>query len=61
MTHESRVWPSGLVPPFGHLLWAARSAAACPGCPWSGSAWHGDYALLPWWWSAPATPSCRGS
>ena len=61
MTHESRVWPSGLDPPFGRLLWAARSAAACPGCPWGGAAWHGDCALLPRWWSAPAAPSCRGS
>ena len=38
MTHESKVWPSGLDPPFGRLLWAARSAAACPGCPWGGAA-----------------------
>eukprot|EP00964_Phaeocystis_antarctica_P094231 scaffold60978_cov49-Phaeocystis_antarctica.AAC.1 len=63
MTHESRVWPSGLDPPFGRLLWAARSAAACPGCccPWGGAAWHGDCALLPRWWSAQAAPGCRGS
>ena len=56
MTHESKVWPSGLDPPFGRLLWAARSAAACPGCPWGGAAWHGDSAPLPRWWSAPAAP-----
>ena len=58
---ESKVWASGLTPPFGHLLWAARSAVACPGCPWDGAAWHGGCALLPRWWSTPAAPSCRGS
>jgi hypothetical protein len=30
---ESVVWPPGLALPFGGLLWAARSAVACPGCP----------------------------
>jgi len=61
ITRESKVWASGLSPPFGGLLWAARSAVACPGCPWDGAAWHGGCALLPRWWSAPAAPSCRGS
>ena len=60
ITRESKVWASGLTPPFGHLLWAARSAVACPGCPWCGAAWHGGCALLPRWWSAPEH-SCRGS
>jgi len=58
---ESVVWPPGLAPPFGGLLWAARSAVACPGCPWGGAAWHGGCALISRWWSAPAAPSCRGS
>ena len=61
ITRESKVWASGLSPPFGGLLWAARSAVAFPGCPWDGAAWHGGCALLPRWWSAPAAPSCRGS
>ena len=43
------------------LLWAARSAVACPVCLWGGAAWHGGCALIPRWWSAPAAPSCRGS
>jgi hypothetical protein len=42
-------------------LWAARSAVACPGCPWGDTAWHGGCALISRWWSAPAAPSCRGS
>ena len=58
---ESVVWPLGLALPFGGLLWAARSAVACPGCPWGGAAWHGGCALISRWWSAPAAPSCRGS
>ena len=58
---ESIVGPPGLTPPFGCLLWAARSAVACPVCLWGGAAWHGGCALLPRWWSAPAAPSCRGS
>ena len=33
ITRVSKVWASGLTPPFGRLLWAARSAVACPGCP----------------------------
>ena len=45
----------------GGLLWAARSAVACSGCPWGGVTWHGSCALTPRWWSAPAAPSCRGS
>ena len=59
ITRVSKVWASGLTPPFGRLLWAARSAVACPGCPWDGAAWHGGCALLPRWWSTPAAPSCR--
>ena len=57
------MWASGLSPPFGGLLWAARSAVACPGCPWGGAAWHGDCALFSRWWSAPAAPAVgvRGS
>ena len=58
---ESIVGPPGLTPPFGCLLWAARSAVACPVCLWGGAAWHGGCALLPRWWSAlgfGATP-CR--
>ena len=35
-------------------LWAARSAVACPGCPWGDAAWHGGCALISRWWSAPA-------
>ena len=58
---ESVVGPPGLTPPFGCLLWAARSAVACPVCLWGGAAWHGGCALLPRWWSALAAPSCRGS
>ena len=58
---ESIVGPPGLTPPFGCLLWAARSAVACPVCLWGGAAWHGGCALLPRWWSTPAAPSCRGS
>ena len=63
ITRESKVWASGLSPPFGPLLWAARSATAWPGCPWGGAAWHGYCALLPRWWSAPAAPAVgvRGS
>jgi hypothetical protein len=43
------------------LLWVARSAVACPGCPWGDVAWDGGCALISRWWSAPAAPSCRGS
>ena len=38
---ESVVSPPGLALQFGGLLWAARSAVACPGCLWGGAAWHG--------------------
>ena len=60
---ESIVGPPGLTPPFGCLLWAARSAVACPvSLPiWGGLAWHGGCALLARWWSVPAAPSCRSS
>ena len=58
---ESVVSPPGLAPPFGRLLWAARSAVACPGCLWGGAAWHGACFFHARWWSAPAAPSCRGS
>jgi hypothetical protein len=47
ITRESKVWALGLTPPFGHLLWAARSAVACPGCPWCGAAWHGAARFSP--------------
>ena len=40
-------WAPGLTPPFGCLLWAARSAVACPVCLWGGAAWHGGCAPLP--------------
>ena len=58
---ESVVSPPGLALPFGGLLWVARSAVVCPGCPWGGAAWHGGCAHISRWWSAPAAPSCRGS
>jgi hypothetical protein len=63
---ESVVWPPAraLAAVWRPSLWAARSAIACPGCPWGGAAWHGGCALISRWWSAPAAPTqltCRGS
>ena len=45
---ESAVWLRGLAPPFGVLLWAARSAIACLGCSlgWRGTA-RALHTLLP--------------
>jgi len=36
----SSVAPRARAAVYGGLLCAARSAVACPGCPWGGAAWH---------------------